>query len=108
MAEIGGADLDCAARRAGDAKADAVAEGEGDEGLRRRVFFCLLPHPDGFCGQQRFVVQRHANAAVPGCQPLEINPFVTENRRPDECCRGRIHQPLAADRDLEDIVPVNA
>jgi hypothetical protein len=56
----------------------------------------------------RLVVQRHANAAVPGNQPLEIDPFVTENRRPDKRCRGRIHQPLAADRDLENIVPVDA
>ena len=108
VAEIGGADLDPAAGGAGDAEADAVAERQGDKRLRSRAVLCLLPHPYGLCGQQCLVVQRHADAAVLRNELLEIYLLGAKHRRPDEHRRCRVHKPLAADRYLENVVPVDA
>ncbi|MNL24387.1 hypothetical protein D3C87_1458180 [compost metagenome] len=80
MSEIGGANLYPATRGAGNAEANAVAERQGDKCLRFRAVLCLLLYPDGFCGQQRFVVQRHADAAVLRNELLEIYLFGAEHR----------------------------
>lgn len=85
-----------------------MAERQGNKGIRRGIALRMLSHPDGFCGQQRLVVQRHAGAPVLRNKLLEIYLFVAENRRPEKRCRARINQPLAADRDLENIMTVDA
>ncbi|MOA13276.1 hypothetical protein D3C78_1333220 [compost metagenome] len=85
-----------------------MAERQGDGRFRCRGVLCVLPLPDGLCGQQRLIVQRHAGAAVLRNKLLEIYLFVTEDWRPHEYSRCRIHEALAADRDLKNVVAVDA